>query len=162
VADLKASPDTRPKQLSICCASAKIEWRLSFEMKKMLRVLIALSFVGAAGLPAIGQAANPPLTAREVMKRIIAATGATPPENTVDTLKAGDPDTVVKGIVTTFMDTYPVLQKAAASGKNLIITHEPTFYNHRDDLSILAGDAVQAQKLAYIREHHLVVWRSPS
>jgi putative NIF3 family GTP cyclohydrolase 1 type 2 len=105
------------------------------------------------------QAQSGQLTAGEVMQRIIAATGATPPANTVDTLKAGDPNTVVTGIATTFMDTYAVLEKAVASGKNLIITHEPTFYNHPDDLAPLKDDPVQQQKLAYIREHHLVVWR---
>jgi putative NIF3 family GTP cyclohydrolase 1 type 2 len=57
------------------------------------------------------------------------------------------------------MDTYSVLEQAVAQGKNLIITHEPTFYNHIDDQSPLAADPVQQQKLAYIREHHLVVWR---
>jgi putative NIF3 family GTP cyclohydrolase 1 type 2 len=104
-------------------------------------------------------AQSPAPTADEVMRRVIAATGATPPANTVDTLKAGDPNTVVTGIVTTFMDTYPVLERAVAAGKNLIITHEPTFYNHPDDQSPLAADPVLQQKLAFIREHHLVVWR---
>lgn len=99
------------------------------------------------------------LTAAEVMQRVITATGAVPPADTVDTLKAGDPSTVVTGIVTTFMDTYSVLEKAVASHKNLIITHEPTFYNHPDDQAPLAADPVQQQKLAYIRDHHLVVWR---
>jgi len=110
-------------------------------------------------LPSSALAQSPSLTAAEVMQRVIAATGATPPANTVDTLKAGDPNTAVTGIVTTFMDTYSVLEKAVASGKNLIITHEPTFYNHLDDQSPLAADPVQQQKLAYIRDHHLVVWR---
>ena len=77
---------------------------------------------------ALAQTSNPTLTASEVMQRVIAATGATPPASTVDTLKAGDANTVVTGIVTTFMDTYPVLEKAVASGKNLIITDEPAFY----------------------------------
>jgi putative NIF3 family GTP cyclohydrolase 1 type 2 len=111
----------------------------------------------ALGSSAVAQSGQ--LTAAEVMRRVIEATGATPPANTVDTLKAGDPNTVVTGIATTFMDTYAVLEKAVASGKNLIITHEPTFYNHPDDQAPLANDAVQQQKLAYIREHHLVVWR---
>ena len=44
-------------------------------------------------------------------------------------------------------------------GKNLIITHEPTFYNHLDQQSQFASDPVYQQKLAYIREHHLVVYR---
>ncbi len=115
--------------------------------------------VGSSGLFTAAQTAKTPLTASEAMNRIITATGAAPPSDTVDTLKAGDPNTVVTGIATTFMDTYAVLEQAVADGKNLIITHEPTFYNHRDDTSILAGDAVQAQKLEYIRQHHLVVWR---
>ena len=119
----------------------------------------ALLIVLLTALPWSARAQSPSLTAAEVMRRVIAATGATPPANTVDTLKAGDPNTVVTGIVTTFMDTYPVLEKAVAAGKNLIITHEPTFYNHPDDQSLLAADPVQQQKLAYIREHHLVVWR---
>lgn len=107
----------------------------------------------------VAQSPSKGLTAAEAMQRVIAATAATPPADTVDTLKAGDPDTVVTGIVTTFMDTYPVLEKAVASGKNLIITHEPTFYNHLDQQSQFAADPVYQQKLAYIREHHLVVFR---
>ncbi len=118
-------------------------------------VLLILIFTASAA----AQGASQTLTAAEVMQRVIAATGATPPPDTVDTLKAGDPATVVTGIATTFMDTYSVLEKAVASGKNLIITHEPTFYNHLDDQSPLASDPVLTQKLAYIREHHLVVWR---
>ena len=108
-----------------------------------------LAVVFAVGCEAAA-AQSAQMTATEVMQRVIAATGATPPADTVDTLKAGDPNTVVTGIVTTFMDTYPVLQKAVDGGKNLIITHEPTFYNHLDDLKPLADDAVQKQKLAYL------------
>lgn len=113
--------------------------------------------VGSSQLTA--QTQNASLTADVVIKRIIAATGATPPPDTVDTIKAGDPNTPVTGIVTTFLDTYQVLEKAVADGKNLVITHEPTFYNHPDDMTVLGNDPVQAQKLAYIQQHHLVVWR---
>jgi putative NIF3 family GTP cyclohydrolase 1 type 2 len=112
--------------------------------------------MGLLIMPACAQ--QPRLTAAEVMQRIITATGATPPANTVDTLKAGDPSTVVTGIATTFMDTYAVLQQAVASGKNLIISHEPTFYNHPDDQTF-AADPVYRDKMRYIEEHHLVVWR---
>lgn len=117
----------------------------------VLLALIAATFAGTA------QTAS--LTAAQAMQRIIAATGATVPAGTVDTLKAGDPNTVVTGIATTFMDTYAVLEQAAAHGDNLVITHEPTFYNHPDDMTLLPGDPVQEQKLAFIRDHHLVVWR---
>jgi putative NIF3 family GTP cyclohydrolase 1 type 2 len=111
------------------------------------------------GGAARAQDAGTGLTAAEVMQRVISATGATPPTNSVDTLKVGDPNTVVTGIATTFMDTYAVLEQAVSSGDNLIITHEPTFYNHLDDQGPLTDDSVLQQKLNYIREHHLVIWR---
>lgn len=67
-------------------------------------------------------------TARQVIERIKKNIGVPWSDQTVDTFKAGDPDTSVPGVATTFLATYDVLQRAAASGKNLVITHEPTFY----------------------------------
>ena len=72
------------------------------------------------------------LTAAQVIERIQKNVGVAWHEPTVDTFKAGDPNTRVTGIVTTFAATLDVLQRASASGKNLIISHEPTFYNHLD------------------------------
>jgi putative NIF3 family GTP cyclohydrolase 1 type 2 len=83
-------------------------------------------------------------------------------EKTVDTFKAGDPQTHVTGIATTMMATLDVLQRAAANGQNLIITHEPTFYDHQDDVPQLPqgeDDPVLKEKRAFIAEHHLVIWR---
>jgi hypothetical protein len=162
VAAMFVSEELRPKMderwrhgtIPVTCPT---QARIGTMFRRSIAIIL-LFLVGSSGLLAVAQGAKTPLTASEVMSRIIVATGASPPTDTVDTLKAGDPNTVVTGIVTTFMDTYPVLEQAVADGKNLIITHEPTFYNHRDDASILAGDAVQAQKLEYIRQHHLVVW----
>lgn len=120
---------------------------------------LVLALVLTLAAPAVnGQEPGVGMSAGDAMRRVVAATGATPPVGIVDTLKAGDPDTPVTGIATTFMDTYAVLQKAVASGKNLIITHEPTFYDHPDDKT-WADDPVYQQKLRYIEEHHLVVWR---
>lgn len=128
-------------------------------MMTRTRFVTVVITISAISLSLLAQSAKAPLTAAEAIKRIIAAAGATPPPNTVDTIKGGDPNTVVTGIVTTFLDTYQVLEKAVADNKNFIITHEPTFYNHPDDMTVLGDDPVQAQKLAYIKEHHLVVWR---
>ena len=101
------------------------------------------------------------LTARQVIERIQKNVGVTWHSQTVDTFKAGDPDTPVTGIATTMMATYDVLQRAAAAGDNLIVTHEPTFYGHQDETAVLAkeNDAVLATKQAFIEKHHLVIWR---
>ena len=118
-------------------------------------VLVALA------IPLAASAQSHPLTARQVIERIQKNVGVPWRSETVDTFKAGDPDTPVTGIATTMMATYDVLRRAAASGKNLIITHEPTFYNHEDKTSDFEkeNDAVLATKLSFIAEHHLVVWR---
>lgn len=103
-----------------------------------------------------------PLTARDVIAGIQAHVGVPWQRETVDTLKAGDPDAEVKGIAVTIMATLDVLERAAAAGQNLIITHEPTFYNHLDkpdQLEQKEDDSVLAAKRAFIKEHGLVIWR---
>jgi putative NIF3 family GTP cyclohydrolase 1 type 2 len=128
-------------------------------MSKLMAVLAGTTLLGAASAaPAAGA---PALTARQVIDRIAAKVGAAAPEHTVDTFKAGDPDTPVTGIATTMMATLDVLQRAAAAGTNLIITHEPTFFGHLDDTTTLEAerDPVYLAKMAFIRDHHLVVWR---
>lgn len=106
-------------------------------------------------------AQNKPITARQVVERIQKNVGVPWRSQTVDTFKAGDPGTQITGIATTMMATYEVLRKASEAGMNLIITHEPTFYSHLDKTDELEknDDAVFRDKQAFIREHHLVVWR---
>ena len=101
------------------------------------------------------------ITARQVIERIQQHAGVPVRENNVDTFKAGDPDTPVTGIAVTMMATYDVLERAAAAGKNLVITHEPTFYNHLDEIAALSSrnDAVLAAKRDFIDKHGLVIWR---
>ena len=90
-----------------------------------------------------------------VLQNVPAPSGA----DTVDTLKAGSPSQTVRGIVVTFMATYPVLRKAVELGANLIITHEPTFYNHADRTDWLGSDEVFRSKRRLIEENGLAVWR---
>ena len=102
------------------------------------------------------------LTARQVIERIQQHVGVEWRKSTVDTFKAGNPDDAVNGIAVTMMATLDVLQRAAASGQNLIITHEPTFYNHLDKPDELAqkdNDPVLAAKRDFIAKHNLIIWR---
>jgi putative NIF3 family GTP cyclohydrolase 1 type 2 len=102
------------------------------------------------------------LTAGEVVDRIKAHADIPWMSETVDTFKAGDPETQVKGIAVTMMATYAVLVRAQAKGLNLIITHEPTFFDHLDQADQLPegpADPVLAEKRAFIAKNHLVVWR---
>ncbi len=77
----------------------------------------------------------------------------------IDTIKTGALDNEVTGIATTFMATMEVIKKAKAQGLNLIITHEPTFYNHYDDMKPLKNDPVQQAKLKYINDANITIFR---
>lgn len=101
------------------------------------------------------------LTCRQVIERIQKNVGVPWKEPTIDTFKAGNPDSPVIGIATTMMSTLDVLQRAADAKCNLIISHEPTFYGHLDKTEDLeaSGDPVYAAKSALIKKHGLVVWR---
>ena len=100
------------------------------------------------------------ITARELVDEIKKQVGVEWQRDTVDTFKAGSPDTVVTGVAVTMMATMDVLQRASAKGMNLVITHEPTFYAHLDTPEgIPESDPVWAEKRAFIEEHGLVVWR---
>ncbi len=119
-------------------------------------LLLSLALLASAGF---SQTAPP--TAQQIVDRIEKNVGVPWTTPTVDTFKAGDPQTPVTGVAVTMMATLDVLERAAASGKNLVITHEPTFYSHLDETDVLEKqhDAVWAEKEAFIREHHMVVWR---
>jgi putative NIF3 family GTP cyclohydrolase 1 type 2 len=100
------------------------------------------------------------ITAREVVAEIQKQVGVEWRQETVDTFKAGNPDTPVTGIAVTMMATMDVLQRASAKGMNFVITHEPTFYAHLDiPEGMPESDPVWAEKRAFIEKHGMVVWR---
>jgi len=102
------------------------------------------------------------MTAREIVDRIkqtLAAAGVTWRAETVDTFKAGNPDTPVTAIATTFMATFDAIQRAVAAGANFVISHEPTFYNHQDITTQFADDAVFRAKMGFIEKNNVVVFR---
>jgi putative NIF3 family GTP cyclohydrolase 1 type 2 len=100
------------------------------------------------------------ITAREVVAEIQKQVGVEWQKDTVDTFKAGSPDTAVTGIAVTMMATMDVLQRASAKGLNFVITHEPTFYAHLDKPEGMPeSDPVWAEKRAFIEKHGMVVWR---
>jgi putative NIF3 family GTP cyclohydrolase 1 type 2 len=99
-------------------------------------------------------------TAKEIVEVIQKQVAVPWRAETVDTFKAGNPDTRVTGIAVTMMATMDVLERASAKGLNLVITHEPTFYAHLDrPEGIEEDDPVWAEKRAFIEKHGMVVWR---
>ena len=120
-----------------------------------MRTLIAvlLSFVCLAGY---GQ----DLTVRAVVNRMIEDQQTPIPKGSVDTLIVGRWNQPVTGIATTFLATFDVIKRAQRQGLNLVLTHEPTFYNHLDERDVYgAMDPVVLEKLKFLEEHDMVVFR---
>jgi putative NIF3 family GTP cyclohydrolase 1 type 2 len=100
------------------------------------------------------------MTAGEVVERIKKNLGVPWRDATYrDTYKFGGPDTVVAGIATTAFVTLDVIRRAAAGGLNMIIPHEDTFWNDRDDTTIVSRDPLYASKVALLQKHNIVVFR---
>lgn len=78
---------------------------------------------------------------------------------TVDNFKAGDPKTPLKGIATCMFANMETLKEAVKQGCNFIITHEPVFYNHSDETASFTNDAVFQEKMKFIKENNLVIFR---
>jgi putative NIF3 family GTP cyclohydrolase 1 type 2 len=124
---------------------------------KAASMLVCVTLAGSAlGL----QAQEKKPTARQVVEEIKKQVGVPWQAETVDTFKAGNPDTPVTGIAVTMMATMDVLERAQKQGLNFVITHEPTFYAHLDvPEGMPESDPVWAEKRAFIEKHNMVVWR---
>ena len=55
--------------------------------------------------------------------------------------------------------SFDVVQRAAAAGLNMIVPHEDTYWNDRDDVTIVSDDALYKTKVDFMRQHDIVVFR---
>lgn len=99
------------------------------------------------------------IKAGEVVDRIKKNLGTWREDGYRDTYKAGGPEMEVTGIATTFMTTFGAIQRAAAAGRNMIIPHEATFWNDRDDIRDPSGDPLYETKVNYCRQHNVTIFR---
>src|SRR5262245_29401360 len=130
------------------------------------REFVTLTTAAPLAVPAILQSRAAP-TAQEIVDRIKQRVGIEWKADGVDTFKAGDPMTPVKGIATTAMASLDVLKQALKAGANFVITCEPTFYSRADTAAPSAArrggpaapDPVFTAKDDFIKKNQLVVWR---
>ena len=100
------------------------------------------------------------ITAGDVLARIKSNLGVAWRDATYrDTYKFGGPETVVTGIATTAFCSYDVVQRAVKAGCNMIIPHEVTYWNDRDDTALVSGDPLFTTKVDFMRKHDVVVFR---
>lgn len=125
---------------------------------KTSRRSFLMASLGVSAARFIRPAQAEPITVGQVIDRIKTQVGIPWREQTVDNLIAGTADLPVKGIASTMMATLDGLQRAAAKGLNLVITHEPTYYSHQDRIEPVEKDALYQLKRDFIRDHGMAVF----
>ena len=126
-----------------------------------LKITGGLSLLASPAISMAGNifSMNKEFTVQEVMDIILKEIPGAPFQQTVDTLKSGTADQKVTGIVTTMFPTVDVIKKAIALNANFIIAHEPSFYNHTDDINWVADNSVVKQKLELLQKNKICIWR---
>lgn len=96
------------------------------------------------------------MKAYEIMDILFAMADMTGFENTCDTLKCGSADKEVKKTAVTMFPTVNVIKQAYEWGAELLIVHEPLYYNHIDKHSY---DPVEVKKRELLEATGMTVYR---
>jgi putative NIF3 family GTP cyclohydrolase 1 type 2 len=102
---------------------------------------------------------NKDYTVQDVIDIILKEIPGAPFKQTVDTIKSGSADQKVTGIVTTMFATVDVIKQASQLNANFIIAHEPTFYNHTDDINWVPNNEIVKQKHELLAKNNVTIWR---
>jgi putative NIF3 family GTP cyclohydrolase 1 type 2 len=107
------------------------------------------------------------MTAREINEFFLNQADWVDPATTVDKVIVGNPDKEVATVMVTWMPSLYAVEQAIAGGFDMIMPHEPTFYNHSHELEHLAeapegsvDREAGLRKKALLEEHDLVVVRN--
>ena len=82
--------------------------------------------------------------------------GGVTPEKTCDTIKAGEPEKQLHRVAVSMFATVDVIRAAHEWGADMLITHEPTYYDHMDRIK---DDPVSRAKKSMIEESGMVIFR---
>jgi len=99
------------------------------------------------------------MKAREIQEFFLSHADWVDRARTVDTFKHGDPNVEVRSVAVTWMLTMETIDKVRNLGANLVVTHEPTFWDHFDDPAQVKDDPLYPAKLRKLDEAGLTVLR---
>nr|MDD6335686.1 Nif3-like dinuclear metal center hexameric protein [bacterium] len=79
------------------------------------------------------------MTAHELHEMMLEGERFRLDENTVDRILIGDPDKPVSRVMVTYIGSMDAVEHAIAEGCDMLISHEPVFYTHRQEMQALDG-----------------------
>jgi len=88
------------------------------------------------------------------------------PETTVDRIIIGDPQADVSRLLVTWISSFEAVREAVRRGCQMLITHEPTFWVHANEMETVEGwdpasvrGELAGRKRRFIEENDLVILR---
>lgn len=99
-------------------------------------------------------------TAREIQQYLLSNSPWVDPETTVDTVKAGDPDRHVATAGVCWFGDLGTMMAAHEAGCELLVVHEPIFWEHHRDEAHWRGKAPGITKQRFLDETGLVILRA--
>ncbi len=96
------------------------------------------------------------MKAFEVMEALYALAQKGDYSHTCDTLKAGDPGVETGRVAVAMFPTVAVVKKAREWGAQLLIVHEPAYYNHMDEHS---EEKIECEKRKFIEDSGITIYR---
>lgn len=102
------------------------------------------------------------MTAQQISEALHALWPHCDPSKTVDRVIAGDPQREAKGVAVCWMPYSSTLREAAERGANIVVAHEPTFFDHfelRNQPGHPRMERAKDQKLRLIDELGITILR---
>jgi putative NIF3 family GTP cyclohydrolase 1 type 2 len=95
---------------------------------------------------------------KEILEHFLSRAEWIDPDKSVDRVIVGDPEKHVSRAMVTWMPSFSAIRTAVERGVELLICHEPTFWEHRDDVP--AERAAAVEKKRFVEEHDLAILRN--
>jgi putative NIF3 family GTP cyclohydrolase 1 type 2 len=104
--------------------------------------------------------------ARDIREHFLSVADWVNREQTVDRIILGDPQADIARVLVTWISSFRAVREAAARGCQMLVTHEPTFWTHANEIETMeqwrpaSGKRELAErKRRYADEHGLVILR---
>ena len=94
---------------------------------------------------------------KDVLEHFLSRADWVDRNSTVDRVIVGNPDGEARTCLVTWMPGFSALREAVSRRVDLVICHEPTFWNHRDDNP--SNEPMAREKLGFVEKHGLTVMR---
>jgi len=100
------------------------------------------------------------MKASEILHHFLSQADWIQPERTVDKIIVGDPDREVQRILVSWISSLKSLKVAVDKKVDMFITHEPTFYEHANELEAIDRTTFGPEKKRFIEEAGFVILRN--